>query len=557
MIQSPPTFDATTATDFLCLRYQHETAALVLNYRDGLAVPTGAPDRFDLILGRAKEERAHLFFHVADLTPEWADPASHAKGKVTTASKSHVKRCWYLWLDCDPEKYVGNDPSAAEAHYALQATEILKRINDGLAELGIAPSAMWSSGAGWQVLIQLDEPISPEEAERLVARLHILLGFDPVVRNSNRLLRVPGSINWKNGNDGRVPTPCSPCHFFGGEVDVEHVRRVLADEVSTPVRANVVEPLPVSIDWTKALNLVNVFTIDSLRARGVEEHALASLEHGDDRLNLHERHKAIGHRVNLGPYQSDSETLIGIAGALLRAQLSPEEASAVLGTATFAGCKHATKQKSDNLKRRAIMRAVGNAGNESLRQQHRAAAIAAGEPAWRDLNKKSLSPLATVYNIRLALVAMGIGVRLDLFRDRIIVTYSGSEHVLQESVSEVLTDRAENAICKYIDERWGFDSTDQQLHRAIQQTAVEHSFDPILDYLNEVERKWDGVERLKRAAVDYFEAEDTPLNNGMIEATLVGSVRRARVPGSKFDSIMTLESTEGFNKSGAIALLYG
>jgi hypothetical protein len=354
-----------------------------------------------------------------------------------------------------------------------------------------------------------------------------------------------------------VPTPCSPCYFFGGEVEVAHVRRVLADGVSTPIRANVGELLPVSIDWNKALNLINVFTIDSLRARGVEDHALVSLEHGDDRLSLHERHRAIGHRVNLRPYKSDSETLIAIAGALLRAQLSPEETAAVLGTATFAGCSHATKQKSDALKRRAIMRAVGSAGNESLRQQHRAAAIAAGEPAWRDLNKKSLSPLPTVFNIRLALVTMGIGVRLDLFRDRIIVTYSGSEHVLQESVGEVLTDRAENAICKFIDDRWGFDSTDQLLHRAILQAAIEHAFDPILDYLNEVELNWDGVERLKRAAVDYFEAEDTPLNSAIIEATLVGSVRRARVPGSKFDSIMTLESTEGFNKSGAIALLYG
>jgi hypothetical protein len=365
MIQS--SFDAETAAHFLCLRYPDTTASLVINYRDGVAVPTGTPERFDSILSRAKEERAHLFFHVADLTPEWEDPATHAKGKVTTASKSHVERCWYLWLDCDPEKYVGNDPSAAEAHYASQANQILKSIEDGLAAIGIAPAAIWSSGAGWQALIQLDEPIAPKEAERLVARLHILLGFDAVVRNSNRLLRVPGSINWKNGNDGRVPMPCSPCYFLGGYVEVEHVRRVLADGVSTPVCADVGELLPVSVDWTEALNMINVFTIESLRARGVEDHALVSLEHGDDRLSLHERHKAIGHRVSLGPYKSDSETLLAIAGSLLRAQLSPEEAAAVLGTATFAGCRHATKQKSEALKRRAIMRAVGNAANESLR----------------------------------------------------------------------------------------------------------------------------------------------------------------------------------------------
>ena len=53
--------------------------------------------------------------------------------------------------------------------------------------LGIAPFAIWRSGAGWQFLIKLDQAIEPYEARKLVGKLHVALGFDPVVRNPNRI----------------------------------------------------------------------------------------------------------------------------------------------------------------------------------------------------------------------------------------------------------------------------------------------------------------------------------------------------------------------------------
>jgi predicted P-loop ATPase len=106
--------------------------------------------------------------------------------------------------------------------------------------------------------------------------------------------------------------------------------------------------------------------------------------------------------------------------------------------------------------------------------------------------------------------------------------------------------------------QYGFDPGDVNLHRAILQVATEHAYDPVLDYLDECERNYDGVKRLGRAAVDYYQAEDTPFNCEAIKATLVGAVRRARQPGCKFDTIMVLESdVEGRNKSGSISLMHG
>ena len=78
---------------------------------------------------------------------------------------------------------------------------VFKRPSTTDYALGIKPFAIWRSGAGWQFLVKLEQAIQPDEAETLVRKLHTALGFDPVVRNPNGILRSPGSINWKDGKD--------------------------------------------------------------------------------------------------------------------------------------------------------------------------------------------------------------------------------------------------------------------------------------------------------------------------------------------------------------------
>ena len=212
--------------------------AFVLGYRQGRSISSAG--EFRALAQEADSKHENLFFHVATLKAEWCDPSTHEKGKVTTASRdkavnmpdgstSHVRECPYLWGDCDAEKYAGADPVEAAQHYAREGVRVRSAIAEGLNRLGITPYALWRSGAGWQFLIKLDRAAQPEEAETLVGKLHTALGFDPVVRNCNRILRVPGSVNWKNGVNGRVPSSCVPLFITNAVTEIDDVRKALAE----------------------------------------------------------------------------------------------------------------------------------------------------------------------------------------------------------------------------------------------------------------------------------------------------------------------------------------
>ena len=166
-------------------------------------------------------------------------------------SKSHIHECPYLHFDCDAEKYTGDDPVEAGQHYEREGQRIKATLDEGFARLGIHPFALWRSGAGWQGLIKLDEPITPEESEELVGKLHIALGFDPQVRNCNRLLRNPGSVNWKNGKDGRVPSQCNALTLTGAISKVEDVRKALANIVEPAETPKINDKAEIKIDWSK------------------------------------------------------------------------------------------------------------------------------------------------------------------------------------------------------------------------------------------------------------------------------------------------------------------
>jgi len=564
--------DNDIARSFLRHRYRDdEIACLVLGYTEGIAVQPGTPDRFDSVIERAERERAHLFFHVADLKAEWADPTCHEKGKVTSASKdravlldgskTHVRSCQFLWLDCDAQKYQGNDLAEAEEHYVGEGLRISKTIDERLQDLGITPFVKWRSGAGWQALIKLDTPITPEDAEALVEKLHLALGFDPVVKNCNRILRVAGSVNWKSGKDGRVPAPCTPCYVRDDAVtSVEHVRQALAR--FTPPRTALIaaapKPNPVDINFDAATNFINIFTIEKLSGRGVDEHALLSLQFGNDLVALGLHHKSVGHRMTEGPYKSHSEVTFSIAGALYRAGLTPEESAGVLLTASFPGNRHISEQKGQAAKRRAISRATNNARTQEVGQRRRAAATAAGMPLWRECSDKhQLRPLPTYYNARVAIEALGIECRYDMFHDRMLIGFRGDVAFEVKTLIGEVSDNTLVRLRELISRRFEFDPNDKPVLDAVKALCLERCFDPIIDYFEEVQPKWDRVNRLDTWMVRYLGAADTKLVRAISSIILIAAVRRARQPGTKFDQIVVLEGEEGLNKSTAIRVLAG
>ena len=64
---------------------------LVLGYTDGR--PVADTNQFEQIAKEADSRGEHFFFAVATLKPEWSDPNTHQKGKVTTPSKDKPSIC--------------------------------------------------------------------------------------------------------------------------------------------------------------------------------------------------------------------------------------------------------------------------------------------------------------------------------------------------------------------------------------------------------------------------------------------------------------------------------
>jgi predicted P-loop ATPase len=85
--------------------------------------------------------------------------------------------------------------------------------------------------------------------------------------------------------------------------------------------------------------------------------------------------------------------------------------------------------------------------------------------------------------------------------------------------------------------------------------SVERLYHPIKDYLGSL--KWDGIERLDSLLIDYLGAEDTPYVRAVTRKTLVAAVVRIYRPGTKFDSILVLNGSQGIGKSTLFARLAG
>jgi predicted P-loop ATPase len=181
----------------------------------------------------------------------------------------------------------------------------------------------------------------------------------------------------------------------------------------------------------------------------------------------------------------------------------------------------------------------------------------AGEPDWRE-RKINGKPVPCMHNARLAITALGIVCSTDTFHGKTLFGYRDEtfKHELQSIVGEV-SDDGIIALRQLMSDRFGFDLKAEPTRDAVKSLALENCFDPVRDMIDKAEAEWDGVERLDRMAIDYFNGEDTPINRAFVRKTMIGLVARARNPGCKFDTIMVLESKEGFNKSTAWRVLAG
>jgi predicted P-loop ATPase len=102
-----------------------------------------------------------------------------------------------------------------------------------------------------------------------------------------------------------------------------------------------------------------------------------------------------------------------------------------------------------------------------------------------------------------------------------------------------------------------FDPSEKHLLAAVNTYAYSRRFNPVADYLKEAESNWDGVPRVDKLFGEYFNCGVDSYTCGVSSAFMVGAARRARRPGSKFDTMPVLKSPQGWNKSTAFRVLFG
>jgi predicted P-loop ATPase len=173
-----------------------------------------------------------------------------------------------------------------------------------------------------------------------------------------------------------------------------------------------------------------------------------------------------------------------------------------------------------------------------------------------DFEGKSNIPAPTLTNARIALNKLGLNCWHDLFSGK---KYIGGS-ALNSEVGGQVTDDLVSAIRIMIRRDFDFDPGLNNTWQAINLFCREHGCHPVRDYLNACLADWealDGGKRIDTMLIDYFGAPDTAFIRSVSRIVMVASARRIFDPGCKFDYMTVLESPEGYNKSRALAKLYG
>ncbi|HND32971.1 MAG TPA: VapE family protein, partial [Myxococcota bacterium] len=110
-----------------------------------------------------------------------------------------------------------------------------------------------------------------------------------------------------------------------------------------------------------------------------------------------------------------------------------------------------------------------------------------------------------------------------------------------------LRDNDLSKIAIWLDEVYAVRGSADNLHRAVNCVAEEHSFHGPRDWLASL--LWDGIPRLDKLLSAYLRAEDTPLHRKFSAGWLIGACARVFEPGCQLDTMLVLVGGQGVGKS--------
>lgn len=384
------------------------------------------------------------------------------------------------------------------------------------------PTCIVASGGGYNAFWKLAEPIAingdvelAESAKLYNLHLERALGADNC-HDVSRIMRLPGSVNLPNAvkrKKGRVEALASLVEW--------HDDRVYPLSTFTPAPSNEIKPPLGKQEPTTPLAARRVADVTELAKWNVPDRVSAVIVQGHD-----------PDRPKEGD-NSRSMWVFDVCCNLVRCKVPDELILGILLDPDY-DISESVREKGSN------------ATKYATRQIERAKAHAALDELEFVCNEDGKIVAGNQRNVRAALHKMGVTVRHDVFRDRLLIDGL-------TDAGPTLDDAAMNRLWLTVDERFGFRPSQDFFLRVVEDTARRAWFHPVRDYLDNL--VWDRTPRVDRWLITYGRAEDTELNRAIGALVLVAAVRRVREPGCKFDEMLVLESTQGTDKSSALAAL--
>lgn len=138
--------------------------------------------------------------------------------------------------------------------------------------------------------------------------------------------------------------------------------------------------------------------------------------------------------------------------------------------------------------------------------------------------------------------------RLNEFTGLIEVTKSIQKNGMQIKKG-MLEDSASVEIRMYAERVMNITFTKDATDDGIQKIARDHSYNPILNYMNEAYNMWDQHSRLQHVFHDFLGVEETETTDLITRLFFVGGVAKVYNPEIKFDFCLDLVGSQGTGKT--------
>jgi hypothetical protein len=455
-----------------------------------------------------------------ELTREWLEKnwksrnlhfhVNYFSGGPKKATKADIPRARRCHADYDARP--GETPQDAYA-----------RIHPALMKMPTPPTWVISSGHGVNAVWNLVESAAADDVEAINYALAQALGDDvegDACWNVDRVLRLPGTINWPNKTkiETKGQEPQLAGKVYRDESRVYEAKDMPRGSVPEKSEKKSEKSKPRLVFSEKPLS-----GIDDPRISSVSERCRLIIRDGYDPVDPD---KWAGDR---------SRAVMYVTCQLIREKIPPEVIAAVLTDPKFGVSAHVLAQSN-------VQRYVNRQINRALESCE----------SFDVMPGKNGTPGAphgsSFHNVAVGLAKLEIELSYDEFNDREVVSgldgYGPDLDDVAVNKIRVLLQEKDTMACKK-DFLW--DALSNICHE------VENRFHPVKDYLESL--KWDGVSRVERLIPDFLAGPDTDFSRDVGLRACLACVGRVFEPGYKFDQMVILEGVQGDNKSTALEAL--